>query len=97
MALPPPLNNQARFHVGYWLAALLFFVGLQYVYAANERIEPIPYSEFQRLLHDKKIAEITISDRYIQGKLKSPLPNGKTAFVTTRVDPQFAEDLQNTA
>jgi hypothetical protein len=33
---------------------------------------------------------------YIQGRLKEPL-NGKSQFVTTRVDPRFADELQNTA
>jgi hypothetical protein len=27
-----------------------------------------------------------ISDRYIQGRLKEPLPNGKSQFVTSRVE-----------
>ena len=73
---------------------MLAFGAVQYAYAISQRVEPMPYSQFQLLLHDKKIAEIGVSDRYIQGKLKSPLPNGRSAFVTTRVDPQFADELQ---
>jgi cell division protease FtsH len=94
MALPKPFDNKTGFHIGYWVVAFLIFAGLQYIYAMNQRIEPIPYSQFEQLLRDRKIAELAISDRYIQGKLKSPLPGGKTAFVTTRVDPQFASELQ---
>src|SRR5215475_7561572 len=94
MALPKPMDNKTGFHIGYWLVALLIFVGLQYFYATKQGIEAIPYSQFEQLLHDRKIAEIAISDRYIQGKLKSPLPSGKTAFITTRVDPQIASELQ---
>jgi cell division protease FtsH len=88
------MNKQARFHIGYWVAAVLGILVLQYIYTMAQRIEPIAYSQFQQLLHDGKIAEIGVSDRYIQGKLKEPLPGGKTQFVTTRVDPQFAEELQ---
>ncbi len=88
------MNKQARFHIGYWVAAVLGILVLQYIYTMAQRIEPIPYSQFQQLLHAGKIAEIGVSDRYIQGKLKEPLPGGKTQFVTTRVDPQFAEELQ---
>jgi ATP-dependent Zn protease len=40
------------------------------------------------------VSEVGVSDRYLQGKLKEPLPNGKSQFVTTRVDPQFADELQ---
>jgi cell division protease FtsH len=88
------MTKQQRFHIGYWVAALLGVLVLQYFYTVAQRIEPIPYSQFQQLLSERKIAEIGVSDRYIQGKLKEPLPNGKTQFVTTRVDPSFAEELQ---
>ena len=50
-----------------------------------QQIAPIPYSEFQQLLRDGKVAEIGISDRYIQGKLKEPLPSGQDAV---RDDPR---------
>jgi cell division protease FtsH len=88
------MNKQTRFHIGYWVAAVIGMLVLQYFYTAAQTIEPIPYSQFQQLLHDGKVAEIGVSDRYIQGKLKEPLPNGKRQFVTTRVDPQFADELQ---
>jgi len=91
-----PLNNmsrQTRFHIGYWVAAILGVLVLQYFYISAQKVASIPYSQFEQLLHDGKIAEVGISDRYIQGKLKEPL-NGKTQFVTTRVDPRFAEELR---
>ncbi len=88
------MNKLTRFHIGYWVAAMIGLFVVQYVYSTAQRVAPIPYSQFQQLLHDGKVAEIAVSDRYIQGKLKEPLPNGKSQFVTTRVDPQFAEELQ---
>jgi cell division protease FtsH len=88
------MSRQTRFHIGYWVAAILGILVLQYFYTTAQRIEIIPYSQFQQLLHEGKVAEIGVSDRYIQGKLKTPLPNGKSQFITTRVDPQFAEELQ---
>src|SRR6266851_10373181 len=88
------MNKQTRFHIGYWIAAMVGLLVVQYAYATAQRVAPIPYSQFQQLLHDGKIAEIGVSDRYIQGKLKEPLPNGKSQFVTTRIDPQFADELQ---
>ena len=88
------MNRQTRFHIGYWLAAVLGLMVVQYFYVTSQKVAQLPYSQFQQLLRDGKIAEIGVSDRYIQGKLKEPLPNGKSQFVTTRVDPQFAEELQ---
>jgi cell division protease FtsH len=88
------MNRQTRFHIGYWVGAALILLVLQYFYTTAQKVAAIPYSQFQQLLHDSKVAEIGVSDRYIQGKLKEPLPDGKSEFVTTRVDPQFADELQ---
>src|SRR5262245_19247748 len=88
------MNKQTQFHIGYWLAAIIGILLLQYFYSVNQRIEAIPYSQFQRLLQDGKVDRVAVSDRYIQGTLKEPLPSGKKHFVTTRVDQQVADELQ---
>jgi cell division protease FtsH len=88
------MNKRTQFHVGYWLAAMIGILLLQYFYSVNQRIAALPYSEFQQLLHDGKVARVAVSDRYIQGTLKEALPNGKKQFVTTRVDSQLADELQ---
>jgi len=87
------MSRQTRFHVGYWIAAILGLLALQYFYTTAQKVAAIPYSQFEQLLRDHKIAEVGVSDRYIQGRLKEPL-NGKSQFVTTRVDPRFADELQ---
>ena len=58
------------------------------------QVAPIPYSDFERYLEQDKVAEVAVSDNYIQGKLKEPLADGKQEFVTTRVEPDFAQQLQ---
>jgi cell division protease FtsH len=88
------MTKQTRFHIGYWIIAILGLMALQYFYVTAQRVALIPYSQFQQLLHDGKVAEVGVSDRYIQGRLKEPLPDGKSQFITTRVDPQFADELQ---
>jgi cell division protease FtsH len=90
----PNMNNRTRFHIGYWLIAVVGLLLLQYFFTNMQQVASIPYSQFEQLLHAGKIAQVGVSDRYIQGKLKEPLPGGKTEFVTTRVDPQFADELQ---
>src|SRR5258705_416082 len=67
---------------------------IQYAVSVANQIAPIPYSDFQRLLHEGKIATVGVSDRFIQGSLKEPLPGGQKQFVTTRVDPEFAGELE---
>jgi len=66
---------------------------IQYAVSVANQIAPIPYSDFQRLLQEGKIATVGVSDRFIQGSLKEPLPGGQKQFVTTRVDPEFAGEL----
>ncbi|HEU5016730.1 MAG TPA: ATP-dependent zinc metalloprotease FtsH [Pseudolabrys sp.] len=87
------MNKQTGFHIGYWVLALIAFLIAQYLFTTNQRVATIPYSQFQQLLHERNIAQVSVSDHYIQGSLKKALPDGKKQFVTTRVDPQFAADL----
>jgi cell division protease FtsH len=88
------MDKAKRFNTWYWVAAILGILLVQYVVSMAQQIAPIPYSQFQELLRAGKVAEIGISDRFIQGTLKEPLPGGQTRFATTRVDPDFAQELQ---
>jgi cell division protease FtsH len=88
------MNRQTQFHIGYWVVALFGILLLQYSYTITQRIEVVPYNQFHQLLHDGKIEKVAVSNRFIEGTLKEPLPNGKKQFVTTRVDPDLAGELQ---
>src|SRR5678815_3620254 len=57
-----------------------------------QTVEVVPYSEFDRLLAQHKIAEVTVSDQHITGKLKSP-EKGKSIVVANLVPPEVAERL----
>ena len=86
-------EGPVRFNIGYAIAAMIGVMLLQYLIGTAREIAAIPYSQFEQLLKDGKVAEIGISNRFIQGKLREPL-DGKSRFVTTRVDPEFAQELQ---
>src|ERR671910_1777000 len=88
------MPKDARFNLGYFLFAFLALMVIQYVYTTTQQVATIPYSQFEQLLKEGKVAEIGISDRFIQGTLKEPLQTGQTRFMTTRVDPDFAQELQ---
>ena len=87
------MPKDARFNLSYFLFAFLGLMLIQYVYTTTQQVATIPYSQFEQLLREGKVAEIGISDRFIRGKLKEPL-EGKSIFVTTRVDPEFAQQLE---
>jgi cell division protease FtsH len=87
------MQRQTAFHIWYVIAAILGVLVLQYFLSASQRIEAIPYSAFETYLADGKVSEVTVSEHYLSGKFKQPLDNGRSEFVTDRVDPGFAAEL----
>jgi cell division protease FtsH len=67
---------------------LLSFLG------ALTSIETVSYSKFEELVAQGAVTEVTIAADTIEGKLKAPLPSGKSAFITNRVDAALAEKLE---
>jgi len=65
----------------------------QAFWTSYTQVETIPYSQFETLLDQGKVAEVTVGTDSIQGTLKEPLPSGKHEFFAVRVDPQLAEKL----
>ncbi|MBR0799710.1 ATP-dependent zinc metalloprotease FtsH [Bradyrhizobium jicamae] len=88
------MTKQTRFNIGYAVAAIVVVFLIQYAVATANRIAVIPYSEYQQLLQQGKVDSVGISDRTLQGTLKEPLSSGQKRFVTTRVDPQVAQELE---
>jgi cell division protease FtsH len=88
------MNKQTRFHIVYAIIAFVGILLVQYVVQVTRQVATIPYSQFEQLLQEGKVASVGISDRFIQGTLKEPLPGGQKQFVTTRVDPDFSAQLQ---
>jgi cell division protease FtsH len=88
------MDKHTRFNIGYAIVALLGLFAVQYVVTMANRVATIPYSQFQQLVRDNKVESVGVSDRFIQGRLKAPLPEGQSQFVTTRVDQEFASELE---
>lgn len=88
------MDKKTQFNVWYWIAAIIGVLIFQYVFIAQQQVAQIPYSEFETYLRDKKIADVAVSERFIQGSLKEPLESGQTRFITTRVEPDLAQSLQ---
>ena len=49
-------------------------------------VDRLPYSEFQQLLEEDRIAEVVVQGDVIRGTMKEPSEDGNTRFVTNRVD-----------
>jgi cell division protease FtsH len=95
--LPPrphlmAMERKTQFNLGYLIFALLAMVLVQQWWQRVQTVEVVPYSEFEQLLAQDKIAEVTVSDQHITGKLKSP-EKGKSIVVANLVPPEVAERL----
>src|SRR5260370_13868556 len=84
-----------KFHINFWyvIAAVLGMLLIQDLYLETTKLMPIPYSRFQTLLNENKVAKVAIAQDYISGSLNEAQPDGAKDFVTTRVDPELAQSL----
>ncbi len=87
------MERKTQFNVGYLLFALFAMILVQQWWQTAQTVEVVPYSEFEQLLAQGKIAEVTVSENRITGKLKAP-ENGKTVAVANLVPPEVAERLE---
>jgi len=87
------MDKKAQYHTWYFIAAMFAVLLIQQLWSQSQKVDVIPYSEFQDELQAGKVAEVRVSDKYIQGTLKEPNAKGKSLFVTTRVPTDIAADL----
>ncbi|EOB3112062.1 TPA: ATP-dependent zinc metalloprotease FtsH [Yersinia enterocolitica] len=87
------MEKKNQWNTGYWIVALLLLLSLQSYWQTAKTVEPVPYSEFEKVLAEGRVAEVLVSDRTVTGRLKSPDSRGKTTIVATRVDPDLADRL----
>ncbi|MEP7307475.1 MAG: ATP-dependent zinc metalloprotease FtsH [Acidobacteriota bacterium] len=87
------MKKRTQFSLWYVMVALVAVNVLHGLYLQSQAANLIPYSQFQTLLKEGKIEDISITDSHVRGTLKQALPDGKKEFVATRVDPSLANDL----
>jgi cell division protease FtsH len=87
------MNKQMQFHIWYVIAAIFGVLILQQLWNQSQQVSVIPYSEYLDDLKAGKIDDVKVSGDYIQGDFKE-VQNGAKQFVTTRVPPDVASQLQ---
>ncbi|ACG75577.1 ATP-dependent metalloprotease FtsH [Anaeromyxobacter sp. K] len=85
-------KKTAGFNVAYIFLAALGVLMVQDWWARSQAVATLPYSQFQQLVREDKVAKVTVSQDQVAGELKEPL-NGKTRFVAIRVDSDMAKEL----
>lgn len=87
------MDKKTQINFWYVVVAITGILLVQNLYTQYTKVEPIPYSRFNTLLDDGKIAEISITENHIHGTLKEKGADGLKDFVTTRVEPELADKL----
>ncbi len=87
------MDKKAQINFWYILIAILSILFIQNLYNQYTKVEPIPYSRFQTLLEQGKIAEVAITENHIYGSLHDTATENFKDFVTTRVESDLAEML----
>jgi cell division protease FtsH len=87
------LDKKHTWNLGYWAVALLLLVLLQDVWQGVSQSQSVAYNEFEKAVAAGRIADITVSDRTMTGRLKTPDGN-KTTLVTVRVEPELVARLE---
>ena len=87
--MPP----RSRFHVRYWIIAIVALLLLQLFLSASRQIRVVPYSEFRQLLEQKQISEVAVSPKVLEGRLTQPKDGEPARVSTLRVDADAAQWL----
>jgi len=86
------MNKQHQWNLWYFLIAFSLLLIFQDWWSAYRSVEPLAYSQYLKLLEEQQLEQVTVDQQQIRGKLKVPI-NGRSNFITNRVDPALADDL----
>ena len=88
------MDKKTHFNAWYVVIAVLGMLLLQAIFQQAQQTEPLPYSQFAQYLEQGKIDDLLITETRITGKFKNPGEGEPSGFVTTRIDPAFAQELE---
>jgi cell division protease FtsH len=92
------VNKRLRFNLLFLVLAAMGVLLIHDLWVGRQAVAVIPYSVFQRELDKGNVKEVLVEADTLRGELKQPLADppyqGRTRFVTTRVDPELAAGLE---
>jgi cell division protease FtsH len=88
------MDKKSNFNAWYIIAAVIGLLLIQALWQQARMTEPVPYSQFKNYLEQGKIDDLTVTETRIVGTVKDAGPNEPSRFVTTRVDPALAAQLE---
>jgi cell division protease FtsH len=88
------MDKKVQFNAWYFVAAVIGILLLQNLWQADRTIEPLPYSQFQSYLAQGRVDDLVVTETQIRGTIKDAKPGEPTRFVTQRVAPDMATELE---
>lgn len=89
------MDKKTQINFWYVILAVLGVVLLNDLWRQTQTVQTIPYSRFEALVDQGLVEDVVVGSETIRGKFVQP-QNGKTAFVTRRVEPGLADRLKDT-
>ncbi len=81
------MDKKFRLSIWYFIIAFWGLIILQEIYFAAQHMDEVPYSQFKTWVQEGKVAQVAITDKSINGKLKPEhTKDGSQWFETIRVD-----------
>ncbi len=89
------MDRKNQINIWYFVLAFFGVLLLQDLYLRWQTIEPIPYSQFEEYVDNGVVDNVVIGSETIRGSFTEP-QNGKTEFVTSRVESDLSDRLRET-
>jgi cell division protease FtsH len=87
------IKREHQINFLYVIGAFMAMLLLQNLLSEPTHVKEIPYSEFQKLAADGKLADVVVRQSTITGTFKDAKENEPTHFSTNKVDPALADAL----
>ncbi len=91
---PPAIKPHWQFNLWYVVFALIALAWTRDLWVSSRQVQPVAYSEFVQHLKEGRVESVTVGSKVLEGRLKAPLPDGRTRIVATRVEPAVAGQLE---
>src|SRR6185437_7226300 len=88
------MDKKQKWHTWYAVAAFMGIALLGQLWSLGSKVSTIAYSQFLDDLKSGKIVQVRVGGDFIDGEWKEARKNGVKHFVTTRVAPDIAAELE---
>ena len=83
-------SKQLLWNVLYLIGTLIVLVTVSSLWREAQLVQVVPYTELEQALAAGRIERVVVSDRELQGYLKTPTADGKRVLAANRVEPDVA-------